>query len=319
VTPPPDAVRLLGRRTVLGLLGAGALAVTAACSEPARQTVRLGTAERGGFFHEFGELLAGVVREDDRLPFVLSTEATRGALENLAGLSAGRLDLALSLADAATAAETGPLAVGKVYENYVQIAVPQSSSIRRVGELSGRRVSFGATGSGTRFAAGRMLEVAGVAPGSVVDTPLPVLELLDAMADDRIDAAIFVGGVPHPPVDPAGGRGPAGGIRLLDLGETAAGLRDRFGPVYQPVVLPPGIYGSSSPVTTIGISSLLLVRPDLSHVVVADVVDMLLTRSDALVPAGALGAQYLDTRSLVHTFGIPLHPGAASAYRAGHG
>ncbi|MEK6438288.1 TAXI family TRAP transporter solute-binding subunit [Pseudonocardia sp. T1-2H] len=158
------------------------------------------------------------------------------------------------------------------------------------GEASGKRVSFGATGSGTRFAAGRMLEVAGVAPGSVVDTPLPVLELLDAMADDRIDAAIFVGGVPHPPVDPAGGRGPAGGIRLLDLGETAAGLRDRFGPVYQPVVLPPGIYGSSSPVTTIGISSLLLVRPDLSDVVVADVVDMLLTRSDALVPAGALGA-----------------------------
>jgi TRAP transporter TAXI family solute receptor len=319
VTAPPEAARLLGRRTVLGLLGAGALAFTAACSDPARQAVRLGTAERGGFFYEFGELLAGVSREDDRLPFVLETEVTRGALDNLERLSAGRLDLALCLADAATAVEKAPLAVGKVYENYVQVAVPGRSSIRRVGELAGKRVGFGSAGSGTRFAAGRVLEVAGVGPENVVDTPLPVLELLDAMADDRIDAAIFVGGVPHPPVDPAGGHGPPGGIRLLDLAEAADGLRDRFGPVYQPVVLPPGVYGSTSPVTTIGISSLLLVRPDLPDGIVADVVDMLLTRSDALVPAGALGAQYLDTRSLVYTFGIPLHPGAASAYRAGHG
>ncbi|MFJ6739965.1 hypothetical protein ACIQOU_13800 [Streptomyces sp. NPDC091279] len=42
-------------------------------------------------------------------------------------------------------------------------------------------------------------------------------------------------------------------------------------------------------------------------------------RSGALVPSNAVGTQFLDVRGLIGTGGIPLHPGAVTAYRAPHG
>lgn len=48
-------------------------------------------------------------------------------------------------------------------------------------------------------------------------------------------------------------------------------------------------------------------------------VEVLLRRSADLVPSGTVGVQYLDPRSLIYTFGIPLHPGAAAAHRDQHG
>jgi hypothetical protein len=37
------------------------------------------------------------------------------------------------------------------------------------------------------------------------------------------------------------------------------------------------------------------------------------------VPAQATGSQFLDRQSLIVTAGVPLHPGAAAAYRRHHG
>jgi uncharacterized protein len=37
------------------------------------------------------------------------------------------------------------------------------------------------------------------------------------------------------------------------------------------------------------------------------------------VPPEALGTQFLCSRSLITTPGVPMHPGAASVYRQQHG
>jgi hypothetical protein len=46
---------------------------------------------------------------------------------------------------------------------------------------------------------------------------------------------------------------------------------------------------------------------------------VLVTRAARLVPAQAIGTQFLDPRSLIVTSKIPLHPGAVATYRALHG
>lgn len=50
----------------------------------------------------------------------------------------------------------------------------------------------------------------------------------------------------------------------------------------------------------------------------ARIVEILVKRAANLIPAGALGAQY-DARPLISTSGLPLHPGAAEAWRRFHG
>ncbi|MGV9383449.1 hypothetical protein ACWDRB_47080 [Nonomuraea sp. NPDC003707] len=53
--------------------------------------------------------------------------------------------------------------------------------------------------------------------------------------------------------------------------------------------------------------------------VAASVARVLVGHAADLVPAPAVGTQFLDVRTLIGTGKVALHPGAASAYRALHG
>lgn len=151
--------------------------------------------------------------------------------------------------------------------------------------------------------------------------PVPLTDVTGAMGRGEVHTALFAGGLPVLAVDPDSGPRGSTAIRLIDLSAEQNVLRERFGEIYSAASIPAGVYGSAAEVGTIGVASLLLARPDVpAAVAVADsLVEILVTRAAELVPAGALGAQYLDARSLISTAGIGLHPGAAAAYRRLHG
>jgi TRAP-type uncharacterized transport system substrate-binding protein len=65
----------------------------------------------------------------------------------------------------------------------------------------------------------------------------------------------------------------------------------------------------------IGVPNLLLCNRSLPDDVVATVTSVLVEHAARLVPPQALGTQFLDRRALICLLGVPMHPGAASAYR----
>ncbi|MGO4147606.1 TAXI family TRAP transporter solute-binding subunit [Paenarthrobacter sp. YAF11_1] len=303
------------RRLLTASAAAAAGALLGGCSTPGRQFT-LGTAENRGFFYDFGQSLTAAVARAD-VGFSLDPVITDGSVENLEGILTGKLDLALVLADVALSQKDRLQAVGRLYLNYLQFAVPGSSPIRSVSQLRGKVVSLGASSATIR--AGRLLlEVGGLKESEVTIQQVPITGVLDALATGEVDAALFAGGVPHPQMDTSNGRGPASGIRLLDLAAEQQVLQAKYGPVYQPVTLPKSLYASGTEIASVGISTILLARPDLPNEVVSRVVDVLVRRSAELVPPGAVGIQFLDTRSLIYTSGIPLHPGAVDAYKRNH-
>jgi len=315
----PVRARSLNRRGMFRLAGLTALApVAAACQSADLPIYRLAAAELNGFFYEFAQLLADAVARDDA-PFRLERLVTLGTMQNLQDLREGTVPLALALADATVSDPSGRVALGRVYENYLQVVVANSSPINHIEDFPGYRISLGFPGSGTENSAKRVLAAAGIDPASFTLEPVPLVELLDALTSGRIDAGFFAGGVPNPIVDPAAGRGPAGGIRLLSLSDPLRALQQQYGAVYQSVIVPPGVYGATAEVETVGITSLVLTRPELPDEVAERIVDVLLRRAGELIPGPALGAQYLSASSLIYTFGIPLHPGAVTAYRSHHG
>jgi TRAP-type uncharacterized transport system substrate-binding protein len=89
--------------------------------------------------------------------------------------------------------------------------------------------------------------------------------------------------------------------------------------VYDQVQVPDGAYRGVSALGTIGVANLLVCSPSLPGDVAAAVVRLLVERATALVPAEAVGTQFLDVRTLIGTQPVPLQPGAAAAYRALHG
>ena len=283
------------RRTVL----LGALAALAGCTTDTDRPVRIAAGEPGGFYVEFARLLAARLEAE-----VLETG---GSVQNLELVRQGKAVLGLALAD--VAADSGLRAIGRVYENYMQLVVPAESPVRTVADLAGARLSLGADGSGAAVFGDRLLTASGV--GAVVDHR-PLTEAVTELAAGRLDALLWSGGVPTPALADLDGRRP---IRLVDLSDQLSALRDTHGPVYQRVPVPDGGYGHPGQVATIGVANLLVADPSLPAEVAASVARTLVQEAPRLVPPSALGTQYLDLRSLITTGDLPLHPGAATAYR----
>lgn len=305
----------LTRRGFLVAVAAALAASTASCSGAARPAVAIATGEPGGTYIRFGELLRASL--DRRGSAGLEVVETNGSVQNLALLAAGEADLALSLADATGLAASGAVAIGRVYQNYLQCVVREDGPVRDVADLAGLAVSLGAPGSGAAVTAERALTALGIAPSrSAPERELTLREAVHALEDGSIDAFFWSGGVPTPEIDALDARV---GIRLVDLGPAVRALAATHAHLYAATPVPAGVYASADPVTTIGVSNLLLARPGLDDAVAASLVDALVEDARALVPAGSLGVQYLTAANLIDTAPLPLHPGAERRYRERYG
>ncbi|QWF85489.1 TAXI family TRAP transporter solute-binding subunit [Amycolatopsis sp. CA-230715] len=310
------------RRTAL--LG-GLAAVLAGCA-PTRyrgpdRALTIAAGESGGFYLAFAEVLAKQVNEAE--PRLRCTAVpTEASVANVTRVLDGTADLGMALGDIGQAAVLGeppypaaaPLrALGRVYENYLQLVVRADDGISTLAELAGRRVSLGAAGAGAAVAGQRLLAAAGVA---VATERLLFAEATAALRDHRIDALFWSGGVPTPALAELAKTVP---LALLPLDSALPALRARYGPVYEPVRVPAGAYTGVRELTTIGVPNLIVAGPGLPDDIAAAVAEVLVNRAADLVPAQAVGTQFLDVRTLIGTGAVPLHPGAARAYRELHG
>jgi len=314
MTAPPIP---LSRRALLrGLL---ASPLVAGCTVGAAPPLALAAGEPGGFYVEFGELLGTALRAAG-IPVTVVT--TGGSVENIEQLRDGTAAIGLALTDIALAARIGaepfgapvPLqAIGRVYENYMQLVVRAEDPVTSTADLEGRPVSLGAVGSGAAVFGDRLLAAAGIAADV---THRPLRDAVAALESGTADALLWSGGVPTPALAELAARRP---VRLLPLVEHLPRLRSEHGGVYGPVTVPADAYGPAAPVPTVGVANLLVCTPALPPATAGVVARTLVAAAPDLVPASALGTQYLDQRSLIGTGEIPLHPGAVAAYREMHG
>lgn len=285
------------RRTFL----LGALALTACGTSEPSGTIRIAGGEPGGFYHDFAALLSRLSPG----PLTITPIQTGGSADNLKHLREGTADIGLTLSDSAHL-ESGIVALGRVYENYLQLVVLASSPYRSAADLIGKPVSLGAAGSGASLQGERLAL-------GVQEEHYPLRNAIDALKAGEIAALLWSGGVPTPELDKASG------IRLLPLDSFLPRLRQDYGKVYERVDVRMGVYGSAADIPTIGTPNLLVCRPDLSAEYAGAIVRLLVAKAAQLVPDQALGTQYLDVRSLIDTGKVPLHPGAAAEYRRLHG
>jgi uncharacterized protein len=277
------------------------LALTACGTSEPSGTITIAGGEPGGFYNDFAALLSRLSPS----PLTISPLQTGGSADNLKHLRERTADLGLTLSDSAHL-EQGIVALGRVYENYLQLVVLADSPYRTPADLIGKPVSLGATGSGAALQGERLAL-------GVKEAHYPLRNAIDALKAGEIAALLWSGGVPTPELNKASG------IRLLPLDSFLPRLRQDYGKVYERVDVRMGVYGSQADIPTIGTPNLLVCRPDLSAEYASAVVRLLVAKAAQLVPDQALGTQYLDVRSLIDTGKVPLHPGAATEYRRLHG
>jgi TRAP transporter TAXI family solute receptor len=308
-----------------GLLFGGLATLLTGCSyagyEGPERTVTIAAGESGGFYLAFAELLAAELNQAERRLHCRAI-ATEASVANVHLVHSGGADLGLALADVAQAAVVGtdsfpepvPLrSLGRVYENYLQLVIRADGQIWALSDLAGRAMSLGAVGSGAALLGERLLAKAGL---RVDARHLLVADAIAALRDRRISALLWSGGIPTPALAELNTVTP---IRLLPLDAALPALRAAYGSVYEQVQVPADAYRGSGELPTIGVANLLVCAPTLPDDIAAAVVRVLVNQAADLVPGQAIGTQFLDVRTLIGTDPVPLHLGAADAYRCLHG
>jgi len=232
-------------------------------------TVILGTATPGGGFPVYGAAIADTIHETDP-SLAIEQRNTKGSTENVPLLEAGRLDIALVQGEVAHEAFNG---IGRapanlrilaaMYSTPGMFVVRADSLYRRIEELKGKPVVFGARGSGLVILAKYVLD--GVGLDQERDFQAIYLDRAGdgpAMVLDGRAAALWGGGQGWPGFG-AVAKGPEGGRFIAPDAEGIKRILARHA-FLKPMTVPGGAYpGLTAPLPSVGSWSFVLARPDL--------------------------------------------------------
>ncbi len=257
-----------GRRMILFAGALAAFPFGLARAQP-RTDVTLGTATPGGGFPVYGDAFAATVNEADPGLNVVPRN-TKGSTENIPLVEKGELDIALVTGEPLVEALAGvgrPPADLKVlcamYSTPGMFVLRGDSPHRRIADLLGKPVAFGAQGSGLVILARYVLD--GLGYDMRKDFQAVFLERAGdgpAMVLDGRVAALWGGGVGWPGFA-AVAKSPAG-ARFIVPDEAEARRILAKHAFLKPLVVPAGSYpGQDAPLASVGSWAYVIARPGL--------------------------------------------------------
>ncbi|MCG6964964.1 MAG: TAXI family TRAP transporter solute-binding subunit [Chromatiaceae bacterium] len=279
------------------------------------------TATTGGGFQLFGENIAEVINSADRRLRV-ETLATKGSRHNLELLEAGEVDVGQVEGNAARVALDGvgrPVANLKIlsvmYPNPGMFVVRGDSKYEAIEDLKGQPVAFGTRASGLRILANDVLDGLGLEP----DRDFQQIILDKAAQGPKLviegkAAALWGAGIGWPGfVEVA--NAPAGGRFIPPSQEQIQRILKKH-PHLQKMTVPAGTYeGQKEDIRSVGLWSVILVRPDLDDESVYRLARAIHLGHDALLSHLPQGQYTQAANTVAYVPAERLHPGAAKYYK----
>ena len=228
-----------------------AVAVTAMGAMAAQgQQLSIATGGTGGVYYPLGGGFGNILGKE--YPGMTATaQVTGGSVANLQLIGSGKADLCYSQVDAAWDAINGkdkfpaklPItALAVMYPNHMHAVTVEGTGINKIEDLKGKRVSTGSPGSATEVYAIRVLEAAGIDhEKDIKKERLGVAESVNAIKDKKIDAFMWVGGLPTAGVTDLAST-PNTKIKLLDIAQLTKKMNDKYGPLYAEATIPASTY-----------------------------------------------------------------------------
>ncbi|MBU0651853.1 MAG: TAXI family TRAP transporter solute-binding subunit [Proteobacteria bacterium] len=282
--------------------------------------ISIGTGGTGGVYYPMGGGIANVLSKYVQ-GMQATAEVTGGSVANLQLLGTGKADVGLSMVDAALTALQGvdKFKSGKIpvrtlmvlYPNRMHMVTIESTGVKKISDLKGKRVSTGSPGSATEVMAFRVLEAAGLDKDKDVNRErLGVAESVNAVKDGKIDAFFWVGGIPTAAVTDLGAT-PGVTIQMIDNAEVVDAMNRKYGPLYVHDVIPAKSYpGQDTPNKVATVWNILVVHERMSDQVAYNIVKTIFDKKAELVTVHreALNFDY-KFQTNDHS-PIPYHPGA---------
>ena len=306
------------RFIVLGVIITLVFGVSSAWAQKKEVRLSIGTGGTGGVYYPMGGGMANILSK--YIPYVEATaEVTSASVDNCLLVGAGKVDLALIMADVGWDAYQGkgkfkskvPLrTVAVLYPNNMHIVTLEGKGIEKVSDLKGKRVSTGSPGSGTEVKALRVLEAYGLDPDKdMTRDRLGASESAGALKDRKIDAYFWDGGLPTASVIDLGAT-PGIKMRLIGHEDAIPKMIEKYGPLYVKGIIPAKTYpGQDVDVPIAVVWNILVCHENMKGDVAYDIVKTLFDHKPELVTVHR-DARFLSLEPQVGGSPFPFHPGA---------
>ncbi len=297
---------------------------------------RIGTAATSATYYVIGGILANAISNPPGsrpcdlggscgVPnLVAVAQTTSGSQANIEMISNGQLESGLVQADLAEDAFNGQgayknksksdlRAIAALYPDTIHIVVRADSTIRKITDLKGKRVSLGEENSGTRNSGTLVLKGAGLGTQQVKAVFMKPAQAADALFSKQIDAFFLAGGYPLEAVAGLARHTP---IRLLSIDPETRARILVLAPEYRIARIPNTIYSDTAGATTLSVRVLWLVNADVPADLVYGITKALWHPSTVdLLHGTHMQGRAFNVKNALRDIGIPLHPAAERYYR----
>ena len=284
------------------------------------QNISIATGGTGGVYYPMGGGLANVLSK--HVPGMQATaEVTGGSVDNLNLIGSGKPYVAFSMVDAVLDAAKGQQKFqGRkvdvktllvLYPNRMHVVTTESTGIKSMADLKGRRISAGSPGSATEIMAFRVMEGAGLDPmKDVTRERLGVAESANALKDKKIDAFFWVGGLPTAAVTDLAST-PGTKIRLIDHADAVEAMNKKWGNLYYADVITKSTYaGMATDNKMASVANILVANSSMPDEQAYKIVKAIFDHQKDLI---AVHQEYANVKISIQknaSTSVPFHPGA---------
>jgi len=290
-----------------------------------QKTMAIGTGGTGGVYYPLGGAIANVLSK--ALPNTQATaEVTGGSVDNLKLIASGQSEMGFTMADAALDAFKGEdkFKSGKVplqtllvvYPNRMHVVTVEGTGIEKMSDLKGKRVSTGSPGSATEVMAFRVLEAAGLDKDKDMKRErLGVAESVNAIKDRKIDAFMWVGGVPTAAVTDLAAT-PGVKMKLIDHSDLAEKMNAKYGKLYSPSTIAKSIYpGMDKDNANTEVWNIIVTGNKMSDDDAYNIVKTLVEKKADIVAVHKEAESFSLDNQVQDRSPVPFHPGALKYFK----
>ncbi|MFS8202330.1 TAXI family TRAP transporter solute-binding subunit [Streptomyces sp. CWNU-52B] len=282
------------------------------------------TGTPNGVYQVYGDMLQVALAKD--MPNLdVTLEESEGSQENVERVATGQADFTIAAADAVEKYQASGRpgadllrSCARLYDDYVHVVVPRSSSVESIAELKGKRVAVGQEGSGVRLIADQVLAAAGLdIEKDVTQVNVGIADATKMLEAKKIDAFFWSGGLPTRAVTELSGHFD---IKLVPIeADLVAKLHQpRAGSdYYRSALMPADAYPSAQRigVPTVAVANLLVTRKGTDEALTEGMTRTVINSRDR-IGKRVHAAQRVDLRTAIYTDPLELDEGAQRYYRS---
>ena len=262
-----------------------------------KQFINIATGGTAGTYYPLGGAVAEILNKN--IPGMnASAQSTGATVANINMLKEGTVELAFVQNDIVYYAANGIemfkdkkvdtlKGIATLYPETVQIVTLESSGIKNVSELKGKRVAVGAAGSGVEANARQILEAYGITYDDINVQYLSFAEAASALKDGNVDVAFVTAGFPTAAVQDIASQNQ---VRLLPVDAAKADEMIKKYPFYTKTIIPADTYaGLATDTPAVAVMAMLVVNEKVSPELRYDITKAIFSNLERLQSSHSVG------------------------------